>query len=307
MVLLLPVLDSEQIKECSNCTQIGLCSPVLERTSFYYASRKARRFESRCRRCSNGRQPGKRRKAKADPATREERLARQREYNRAYRNRNPEKVLDTQQRYRAANAENLRIDHLLARERAGFPLPSLAEVQRTTKTTRNPLPVEPFRAWLRKLAIEMGTPVAPATNIELAARLGVSERRVWAWMNTQETIDEETVDRACSREGGIMARELYEFPVSEILPSPAPPPRRHCGTPGCSTPVEIGVRFCSTHGEIYARVAAELQAEASAFRKRIGQKKPPVCCRPGCAEPRARGRAFCDTCQDAGYVEEDEE
>lgn len=66
------------------------------------------------------------------------------------------------------------------------------------------LPIGPFRDWLdRRLTMgeyDLGS---------LAAALGVSDRRLYAWMHVNQRVHIDVVDRALLTEGSVMLRDLY--------------------------------------------------------------------------------------------------
>jgi hypothetical protein len=55
MVLLRPLFDGEHVKSCTGCGQVGLASPIPERSNFCPHRRVADplliRYEGRCRSC----------------------------------------------------------------------------------------------------------------------------------------------------------------------------------------------------------------------------------------------------------------
>lgn len=94
---------------------------------------------------------------------------------------------------RKASEANRRPDKRARANEARRKRAAEARAQRARESATK-LPIGPFRDWIEQHArrLSMG---------ELAALLGVTERRVWAWMNTERVIKLNTLDRALCRAG----------------------------------------------------------------------------------------------------------
>ena len=85
-----------------------------------------------------------------------------------------------------------------------------------------------------------------------------------------------------------------------------------CMTPGCKAQAGYGIfpNFCQPCADNLARIRAEFAEEAGmrciSFKNgRKTYQRPPVCCNPYCNAPRRPPAAFCDTCAEQGYAEEE--
>jgi hypothetical protein len=260
------------------------------------------------------------------------------------RARNPEEFAERQRqtqaryrrRHRAQIREDRKINRVLAKEQTGVSLKTREKVKSVNGASGVKYPVAPFRAWLWTLIREeqcrtMGF-VPQADNVpkrgiltKVATTLEVPVRRLYAWMNENDEVDEMTLDRACTHHGGIMPREIYESyakvapPTLAELEAAAKAGPVICRARGCNEPAVVRYRFredkdkpeivrkwCTEHGDALERVREALANDANAFRSRIGQKgKRSTCCRPGCFKPRLRTERYCPDCQDDGWREED--
>jgi hypothetical protein len=73
----------------------------------------------------------------------------------------------------------------------------------------------------------------------------------------------------------------------------------------CRRQAEPDGLMCPEHARYFAQIKKQLTIEGQ-LRVRKKSGRAPTCCRQGCDHPRLRGEAFCDQCQEAGYVEERE-
>lgn len=76
--------------------------------------------------------------------------------------------------------------------------------------------------------------------------------------------------------------------------------------PACTRPAIGGARTCESHWAYFIELRQQLEAESRGRRATGKGRRGLVCCRRDCNNPRLRGEAFCDACQDAGYIEESE-
>lgn len=187
--------------------------------------------------------------------------------------------------------ELARIDAWEERERQGERLP-------TPHNARNGqggplLPVAPYRSWVRELLVKEG-----GDHKRVGARLGVSDRRVWAYLHEMDRgVFEAVVDAAITHDGTITLAELYpDGPatiVAESAPNPVSASSQRCRTPGCHEQAD-GRRFCEACSERLERVRAELEQSDSRFHGTVNGK--PRCCFPGCQNARQRSERLCPSC-----------
>jgi hypothetical protein len=326
MVLLKPMLDGEIIRTCS-CGHIGLGSPVAARASFQMRSRANPTFYQGqcvfCRRASS-RKYHRENRARMTEAARDA-------YARRVTRRTPEEVEVQRGKWRAAKVaqkerdsvgvreakrvaqrrfveslsedrrgemlEDRRMNYRLSKEREG----EMLTVADPVKTTRYSvlLPVAPFHEWLRGLIAWDAAVNGLGAKRRVAARLGVSERRLTAWFATVGTVDEALVDRAVSREGSYSLLDVYpEGPdtVTALGSDTCVTNREECVSPGCSESRTSG-RFCVVHAARLARVRAEYDADAMAVRSRIGRRGTrSTCCAIGCLNGWDPAEQFCPEC-----------
>jgi hypothetical protein len=246
MVLLLPQLEGEHLLTCSDpeCGTVGLGSPVRARSTFYRRSGKyGVGYRSECRRCSTRRQLAHRHRR--DP---EVRKANQRRHSATFAKRHPERSKrlhresaarqraadpegykrrkrEVQRRYLARRSaadierrnELARMNYKLRREQEGFEL-KIARVAKNV-TSGVVLPPEPFKEWIESLVAAAERNAAERAKDEderkklatsdVAAQLGVSVRRLYAYRFEADAFDEMVVDRCTSHHGGVMMWELY--------------------------------------------------------------------------------------------------
>lgn len=358
MVVLRPLLEGERTRSCE-CGHTGITSPFTERSSFYPKDSKKRTasFRRRCRSCDKACNPHTypsetaearraqyaRRKASMTPEGREVQRARWRENRRRlvakkevaerYRVQSRENQKRRMERLGDEYRELRRIDAAIRKERRGEkPLKTLQEVRSLTGTSREKLPVAPFRKWLQFLvekSMARGH-TEDAAKGRVSDALGCSSRRLYSWLKEYGFVDYCTVDRAASRHGTTTVEEIYNvfgngtyfqttsdgkflFVVNQWAPDAegvelvsVKAKVRSCRSPGCEEDAEEGSRFCSEHAAFFAKVKDDLASEAQAFRSRIKRKgMRSTCCRPGCTEPRLQKERYCDTCYDAGWREEE--
>lgn len=230
MVVLLPLLDGEDLRRCSRCDAIGLRSPVRERSSFYPRSRVEKgKYEAHCKRCSKRASTRYQQETKAyrvyrarrmekiaqDPELLAAHQERQREYNRRYRERHPDRV----RRSRRLINERRRIDEAIERG---------DEVQTQRAKNAGPkLPIGPFREWI-EAQIETEArwarsrsepqPEDKAKTI-VAGRIGVTSRTLYRYRNELTEVYESVVDAALSRDGRYHLYDLYPHLIDD--PGPA--------------------------------------------------------------------------------------
>lgn len=346
MVVLTPMFEGERMRTC-RCGHIGISSSIPERASFYAVCG----HHTLCKPCHR-RSATAQRQARTERRTPEERKE-LRKYQREQK-RLEMSLPGKRERHAAAQRKSSkrrreqlgdrawkelsRIDYALRRERNGKPLPSLDQVSKKLSSSREHLPIRPYRAWVQAMVDDVIVAEGDRSDIPTQARvadlLGVPSRRIRSWLHEYASVSYSTVDRAASRHGGTTVEEIYRdygdgmtikvmfdpkkgsrlaFVVHQWEPTKEEDVQemiavkvRLCRSPGCEETPAKESRFCEEHVEIFARVRQAMSGETEAFRKTIKKKGArPTCCNPACREPRVRADRYCDTCQAEGWDEDD--